>query len=318
MTMLDLPSRKLRMHYVCNIKTELKNDYSSDWKPKSAPLDPAKPTIVFIHAPTALSQAYSAQFADPRLAQAYNLIAFDVRFHGETESLRTGEVDTEVCESMEELAEDVLAAIDVLQLTKYALVGEGFLGSNVCTWIATKRPNQAQALFLASPGNLEETKEVSRMMVHEWLPLACSNKDGKGDGTGALPEEALVIVNNFFFGEVGREKERRQGYHDHFQARYGPGIDAHDVERVVSFFLRKPIPPALRAAVTAPVLIIQGGDDVQVSPLSAAEDWRDGFKSARGGADVRIITGAPHLLMHTDYSIANRFLLAFLARSLSP
>lgn len=41
------------------------------------------------------------QFADPRLAQAYNLIAFDVRFHGETESLRTGEVDTEVCESME-------------------------------------------------------------------------------------------------------------------------------------------------------------------------------------------------------------------------
>lgn len=56
------------MHYVCNIKTELKNDYSSDWKPESTPLDPAKPTIVFIHAPTALSQAYSAQVFKSRPA----------------------------------------------------------------------------------------------------------------------------------------------------------------------------------------------------------------------------------------------------------
>lgn len=37
--------------------------------------------------------------------------------------------------------------MDALGLTEVSMVGEGFLGSNLCTWTAIKRPNQVCAAF---------------------------------------------------------------------------------------------------------------------------------------------------------------------------
>ncbi|KAL8280046.1 hypothetical protein RQP46_007627 [Phenoliferia psychrophenolica] len=293
MPYVALPHRNLRMYYVCNAKLEHTENYIDAWEPQSYPLDAAKSTVCFIHGPTSVAQAFTGQFADARLSQKYNLVAFDSRYHGKTEcTLPKQDPGKTVC--MEEMAEDFLAAIDALGLTEVLLVGEGWMGSNICTWSAIKRPTQVKALFLVSPGFLSDPEAVGDMMVNEWLPMSCRNKNGGGDGTGDIPEEAMSVVNSFFFGTVDRQGGRREAYRQHFQARYGTVHDPYEMSRLIGLFRRPPIPLELRQAVTAPVIIIQ----------------------ARGGADLRVITGAPHLLCLTDYSIANRFMLAFFQRSL--
>jgi hypothetical protein len=36
------------------------------------------------------------------------------------------------------------------------------------------------------------------ILEREWAPLAGANKDGKGDGTGRIPDEALAIASALF------------------------------------------------------------------------------------------------------------------------
>lgn len=39
--------------------------------------------------------------------------------------------------------------------------------------------------------------ETANSITEEWLPMAARNKDGKGDGTGNIPDEALKILGMF-------------------------------------------------------------------------------------------------------------------------
>lgn len=36
--------------------------------------------------------------------------------------------------------------------------------------------------------------EFAATLSAEWMPLCAANKDGKGDGSGAIPEDAMAIV----------------------------------------------------------------------------------------------------------------------------
>lgn len=52
---------------------------------------------------------------------------------------------------MKDNSDDCLAAVDALQLTSYSIMAEGHWGVHTACWMAIARPEQVQALILASP-----------------------------------------------------------------------------------------------------------------------------------------------------------------------
>ncbi|KAI5475838.1 hypothetical protein MNV49_000802 [Pseudohyphozyma bogoriensis] len=98
-------------------------------------------------------------------------------------------------------------------------------------------------------------------------------------------------------------------------ANTGTGI-AMLAERIVNLMDRDPIPAELLAKITCPTMLLQGGDDKHNSPVAAVEEWRKMLPSCKGGVVVREIASAPHVLLYTDSSIANRFILQFLSTAL--
>ncbi|KAL8280466.1 hypothetical protein RQP46_007114 [Phenoliferia psychrophenolica] len=223
----------------------------------SAPLDLGKPNLVLLHGAFGSSTSFSAQltrrfgaveqFSDARLSQSYNLIGIDSPMHGQTKGL---DVETH---TMQDSADCIIAVLDALQLKSYALVGESMKGCNEAGWIAIKRPNHVRAICLVSPSwHLTPTEVVNS--IDEFIPMLVSNKDGKGDQSGNLPDAALEVVENFYFSGISRSSDRRLFFREGVQKR------------------------------------------------------------SRGGADLRIIAGAPHLPLATDFSVANRFILAFMSR----
>ncbi|ORY90912.1 Alpha/Beta hydrolase protein [Leucosporidium creatinivorum] len=292
MPFLDLPSVGLRMYYEMG----------------SPAIDPSKPTLLLLHAGVCTASFFSSQLKDPRLNDGFNLVALESRFHGRSESeLR----ETFVAKDN---SVDCLAAVDALQLTSYSIMAEGHWGVHTACWMAIERPSQVKALVLASPCPPSESPELQLAMVEDWLPWGSANKDGNGDDTGTIPDGAMKVVSDYFFGKLGREPERRAAFLESMQAHYGTGQPSIFLKIVVSWFLREPIPPALCASLTVPIMILQGGEDINTSPLAAAEAWQASFTSAQDGADLRIINGAPHLLSYTDANITNRYVLGFLSK----
>lgn len=190
-----------------------------------------------------------------------------------------------------------------------------WLGVVAATWLAILAPKMVQALTLVSPSPLECQSDMSSAMVSEWLPLAVSNKGTAGDRTGTIPTECLGVISSYFFGAVGeRDTARQEAFLANFQRRYGTGQGAEELSVQAGYFQRKMIPAKQRAQVTCPVLILQGGADELASPVEEAAKWRDGFVNAKGGADLRTLADAPHLLAFFDPNVTSRFLLLFVKR----
>lgn len=135
-----------------------------------------------------------------------------------------------------------MAVLDALDLPRYAVLGEGFHGSCVAAWLAIKRPAkvllpslplfdipsranpQVTCILLASPGfhtecvgslspwksqlthGTRRRSQDNREGLAQLLPLLLSNKDGKGDKTGALAPEGATAAMQYFLG--GRESAR--------------------------------------------------------------------------------------------------------------
>lgn len=183
------------------------------------------------------------------------------------------------------------------------------------TWVAILAPKMVQSLTLVSPSPLECRSEISSAMVGEWLPMACSNKGKNGDRTGTIPRERLEVISSYFFGDVGdRDVDRKEAFLDNFQRRYGTGRGPEELTTQAHYFQRKMIPAKQRALVKCPVLILQGGADKMTSPVEEAGKWQDGFVNAKGGADLRTLVDAPHLLAFFSPNVTSRFIQMFVLR----
>ncbi|KAI5477277.1 hypothetical protein MNV49_006574 [Pseudohyphozyma bogoriensis] len=274
-------------------------------------LDPTKPTIVFIHGITSALEFFSGQFGDERLTSRYNLVAFDLYVHGRT----TGADRDQVI--IEELAKQASLAIEKLQLESFYLVAENYLGCNVSVWLTIWKPSCVKALVIASPGFPRENPEVAQEMTNEWVEEATVNKNGKGDGTGALPVEILTSFDMYFL--CGTRRPGYEVYRDAWlqfqEQRLGKGHSDHDLSRQVRCLLHDQIPPDLVGRITAPVLLLQGGGDtLYASPPAAREQWERLLTSVEGGVEVQTIPGAPHMLLWTDSAAANGAIVDFLAK----
>ncbi|GAA5933599.1 hypothetical protein JCM3775_003748 [Rhodotorula graminis] len=305
--------RDLDMFYVLNPDPANFARATHENLPPSNPLKPGLPVLVFIHAAGSNLTSWRAQIGDARLSNSFNLVAVDCRFHGFTKG---GE---RTSHTLENSAECVMATLDEMDFPSYSIYGEGVHGSVIATWIAIKRPDKVSSLLIASPGFMSEPPHVVAMLrdVHDAL---MENKNGRGDGTGTFPPDALEGICAYFIGGNERLRDARERMKVHFQERYGrgEGASAHDVSWLfLAVYNRKPIPQDLLASIRCPVLILRGGDDHIVCPLEACEMWQRSFVNARGTVQIHAISSAPGLISLSDSNIVNRIILQFVQRSIA-
>ncbi|KAF9064232.1 Alpha/Beta hydrolase protein [Rhodocollybia butyracea] len=115
-------------------------------------IDPSLPVVLFFHA-MAIPSIFHSQFCDPAL-RSFNLVTFDLRWHGHTTSTRAKEPY-----GQENAAEDVKALIDVLQLPPCHFVAID-IGTLMAMQVAIENPKQVLSLTLISHVCLEELPDI--------------------------------------------------------------------------------------------------------------------------------------------------------------
>ncbi|BGP39277.1 hypothetical protein JCM10449v2_003215 [Rhodotorula kratochvilovae] len=305
---VDVPERSLRCHVAINPQGEItpasSTPAATSPPPLDGALDPSKPVLVFLHAPTCSTASFSRQFADPRLRAVANLVGVDARLHGRTE----GGDWTKGRYSIDDSAE---YEQDKLEFP-YFLFGEGVLGCRTASWLAIRRPEKVLGLVLASPAFPVEEPGICAQL-EELGQYLCLNKVPGGDGS--CPPEALEGIASYFFGSDERQKSRKDEFKLGFEKRYGAGFSPAETIALASYGRRKAIPAAELARVRCPVLILSGGADKTVSPPEACEAWRRAFVNAKGGARVQFIASAPTLMSWSDYNVVNRIVAQFVAQN---
>ncbi|GAA5844163.1 hypothetical protein JCM11251_002455 [Rhodosporidiobolus azoricus] len=307
---VDVPSRGLHAYVAINslgpITFASSTPSSSTPPPEDGPLDPSKPFIVFLHAPTCSTASFSRQFEDPRLAGVADLVGIDARLQG-----RTTGTEWKGRYTIDDSSECVQAVLDQLGF-KYYIFGEGVLGCRTASWLAIRRPDKVLGLMLASPAFPVEDPSICASLEELGQCLCLDKSPG---GTGACPPEALEGIASYFFGSENRQKIRKEEFKQALEKRYGAGFSPHNILALGSYGRRSAIPPSLLAAVRCPVVIFSGGGDRIVSPLKACEEWVAAFKGAKGGARLHVVASAPTLMSWSDYSIVNRMLARFISMS---
>ncbi|GAA5896852.1 hypothetical protein JCM6882_005050 [Rhodosporidiobolus microsporus] len=307
---VDVPSRGLHAYVAVNplgpISYASSTPSSSTPPPPDGPLDPSKPVLVFLHAPTCSTASFSRQFEDPRLRAVANLVGVDARLHGRTEA-----AEWKGKYSIDDSADCVQAILDQLGF-QYYVFGEGVLGCRTASWLAIRRPEKVLGVMLASPAFPLEEPAICANLEELGLFL-CHNKTPEGDGS--CPPEALEGIASYFFGSEDRQHDRKIEFKQAFEKRYGAGFSPHDTLALSSYGRRAAIPSSLLATVHCPVVVLSGGGDEIVSPRAACEEWVKAFKNAKGGAKLHVVASAPTLMSWTDYSIVNRMLAQFITMS---
>ncbi|TNY18413.1 Alpha/Beta hydrolase protein [Rhodotorula diobovata] len=311
MPFTTLADRELELFWVLNPEPTELAAATAEHPPTSQQLKPGLPVLVFLHGAGGSVLGFARQLIDPRLRERYNLCAIDCPFHGFSRSTERAE------HSLEDSADWVLRVLDELELESYSIYGEGPHGANVAAWIAAKRVGQVESLVLASPGYPLEEPTVGASL-QEIKEAMSANKDGKGDGTGTFPVDALEEITIYCVGADERMREARQKLGEYFQARYGTGQPGYEFAFLFSFvYERRPIPLEQLAKVACPVLILRGGADNLVCPEAAWEKWQRAFPKSSNGAQVVTVAGGFNLLSVVEGGIVNHLIARFLQRSLS-
>ncbi|KAF9566550.1 alpha/beta-hydrolase [Agrocybe pediades] len=120
---------------------------------------PGIPTILFIHPVYMPQQIFEAQFSDRPLRQC-NLVAYDMRSHGETEG--------KIGDAKYLPAEDAFHFMEAIGLPACHLFGLS-IGCCVALELAARHPDHVLSLTLCSPLSPVESEDVAtgRMEVHE-------------------------------------------------------------------------------------------------------------------------------------------------------
>ncbi|KAF9037425.1 Alpha/Beta hydrolase protein [Rhodocollybia butyracea] len=144
-------------------------------------IDPKLPVVLFFHA-FAFHTIFHSQFSDG-LLRKFNLVVFDLRWHGFTES------DTiPIVYGQEQAAEDAIAFMDAVQLPPCHFVAID-IGSMIALQVAVTRPKYVRSILIMSHICLEETPSVA--------------------------EGRTELYNLFISGDPGAMKDVSLGYHQY-------------------------------------------------------------------------------------------------------
>lgn len=156
------------------------------------PQDQQKPVLLFAHGLLWGTHLYDKQVE--HFKSSYRCIAFDFRGQGKSEVTKSGY-------DMDSLAEDAIALLEALEISKCHLVGLS-MGGYVAQRVALKRPDLLHSLILLDTGaeaeNPEKKADYKKMLraIH-WL------------GMKRISKKVMPIM----FGETFlNDKSRKQEY----------------------------------------------------------------------------------------------------------
>ncbi|KAJ6505767.1 Alpha/Beta hydrolase protein [Mycena vitilis] len=282
---LSTPTGDLVFNYVVSTPTQA-----------SAPaVDPALPTVLFLH-PVYLGKiTYHLQFADRELRR-FNLIALDLRCHGETIG-RAGEgYGPEVA------ARDVALFMSTLQIPQYHVFGMS-MGGCVALQLAVMFPASVLSVFVVSCLPLTEPPEVLAGLQEIYDCFAEDVLHGHGGDIRVL--DAGSTKRDSFVGALQLTVNAcpTKVFNGIVRASMPLGLaqwasparlpDFHAV--CVDFFARRqPYTPAALRNLSCPVHLVHCAADVAYD-LAATQEVAALLRSAGPGVRVEVaqVAGAP-------------------------
>ncbi|KAI0775439.1 Alpha/Beta hydrolase protein [Irpex lacteus] len=279
-----------------------KDDYVSLWYNTNtynnnvSLFDPAKPTLVLLH-PAGLDSSWmQTQAEDPRLHNVYNMIMFDTRITGPSETRYTGKYDLWVA------AADLAQAFYHLRLPPSHIFAPD-LYSGVAMRFAALFPKLCLSITLLNVTNpepqlLEQLEELQTLWARapdlETFEHVCKEMLKVYAGHHAHPDLQDDIVA---FWEMTFPPFRRV-------------VSKMQLDCLVN---TTPLTSTELAAITVPTLIIQADDNTTHSLAWAEQLSRNMVNVPEGVSIFKVKTSAGYLSI-ISASIVNQVLSKFLAR----
>ncbi|KAJ4476577.1 Alpha/Beta hydrolase protein [Lentinula aciculospora] len=288
-------SGRIKFHYM--ISTPRSNDAMC--------IDSNLPTLLWFHS-LGFPHVFHPQFNDP-LLRKFNLVAFDMRVHGETEA-----DDLPEGYGIKEAGEDAIAFMDALSLPACHFVAMDF-GSPIALEVAVSHPDRVRSLFIISQTCLEEPADVReghQQLFESWTASYPGPNEIDHDRMveSAYGYAQFMFNNNLtnlgqaMVNMAFEPAQRHWGYH---------GLHNY---RIVTFeFLtsRKAQTREKLSRLRCPVKLVYGTDDIAY-PQSYTEKFMQDLKDAGVNASLFIVPGAPHFVGVDHYSLVDPILHDFI------
>ncbi|KAJ3975686.1 Alpha/Beta hydrolase protein [Lentinula raphanica] len=270
-------------------------------------IDPAIPVLLWFHS-LAFPHVFHSQFSDPLLRQ-FNLVAFDLRSHGETEG-----DDLPEGYGIREAEEDALAFMvhegpcinepryllrflqDALRLPPCHFVAMDY-GSPIALQIAISHPERVLSLFFISQTCLAEPPEVreGHQQVYDcW--------------TAAFPgpnqyDEDRMMEGGYGFAQFMFSNNMTKMADALFKISFGmcqkhwgyQGLKNYRISTLDFLFNRKSQPRSALARIRCPVKLVCGTDDVAY-PQEYNEEFLQQLEDAGVDVSLLVVPGAPHFV----------------------
>jgi len=252
--------------------------------------DPARPPLLCFHGIT--QTAHSWDEVAPALAADYRVLCFDQRGHGDSDWATDGTY------ARHEMAADIAALADALQLERFAVAGMSMGGLNSITFTA-QHPARVAALVIidVSPEIKREGVENIRKFVQSSDVL---------ESFEAFVERAHAF--NPRRSRANIESRLRHNLKELADGRWTWKYDARlrSPERPLGANLTANLWDDV-AAIRCPTLIVKGGESDILSAESAAK-----LQAAIVGSEMVVIPGAGHSVMGDAPDAFSAAVLAFL------
>jgi len=226
-------------------------------------------------------------FQVPALALKYQVITYDNRGHGRSESPETGY-------SMEIFSEDILGLIDLLGLEKVVLVGLT-MGAMTALRFALDHPNRLEAMILigVSEGGREQMKERFEM----------SAQIAEEHGMEMLAEGFCSVVFSPWF------QEEKSDYVEAVKKEMKEASPRGYAETIRALANRSTLKDKL-SKINTKTLLVVGEDDITEFPLEDA----DLFVRELPDAELVKIPKAGHLACIEQPEVFNSLLERFIRK----
>ncbi|KAF7326012.1 AB hydrolase-1 domain-containing protein [Mycena kentingensis (nom. inval.)] len=264
-------------------------------------IDKNLPTVIFLHPVYIASDLFELQFADPNLRR-FNLIALDLRSHGET----SGKVGATY--GREEAAADVAKFMEALRLPPCHFVGVS-MGACISLQMSISFPDKCLSLTMVSPLPLTEPEDVAegRMEIHDcWVEAF---KGSKVDQTALLDAVCGALQLGFSGQQTSLIKALIARAVPHALKNWGPSkLVEYRIATADFFIKRKAQTAAAVSRIRCPIKLVHCGADIAYA-LEYTEEVRALLHA--NGVDVTLVEvpGAIHFGNVSNFKEVNAHIL---------
>ncbi|KAJ7115621.1 Alpha/Beta hydrolase protein [Mycena crocata] len=293
---LDTPTGTVLFNYVISTPTHA-----------SAPrIDPALPTVLFLHPVYVGKIIYHPQFADRHLRR-FNLIGLDLRCHAQTIGKAGQGYGREVA------ARDVALFMSRLQIPRYHLFGMS-MGGCIALQTAILFPTCVLSVFVVSSLPLTEPPDVGEGRQEIFDYWAEGVRAGETFEEGSIMSDAMTgclqLSMNGNPSEIFDAMLRSSV--DDMNSQWGlDGLDDFRTISVDFFTLRKAYTVDAMRNIVCPVRLIHCGADIAYD-LSTTQQVADHLRTAGVKVEVAQIPDAPHFGATTHPKEVNELFHAFI------